>query len=189
MSSVDLHTHPGFQKMLPESVAVVCAPKSHPKCVVVVVVVAVIIGYYDDSFWLDSSFGIFRLTDPPGLSTILGCEEKEAFHPHPDLPIYTVRLFLLNWNVHFSLIFFEDADKGHVQMRDSALEIIDMRWWMGWVVFFWEREDWNFDIMLFHVSCFFTGLIVLFSCFFEYLSFTDFVCEPECWRTEIWDYH
>ena len=50
MSSVDLHTHSGFQKMLPESVAVVCAPKSHPKCVVVVVVVAVVIGYYDDSF-------------------------------------------------------------------------------------------------------------------------------------------
>ncbi|KAL9709135.1 hypothetical protein Ac2012v2_007488 [Leucoagaricus gongylophorus] len=85
MSSVDLHTHSGFQKMLPESVAVVCAPKSHP------------------------NFGIFGLTDPPGLSTILECEEKEAFHPHPDLPIYT------------------DADKGHVQMRDSALEIIDMR--------------------------------------------------------------
>ncbi|KAL9709142.1 hypothetical protein Ac2012v2_007495 [Leucoagaricus gongylophorus] len=85
MSSVDLHTRSGFQKMLPESVAVVCAPKSHP------------------------NFGIFRLTDPPGLSTILECEEKEAFHPHPDLPIYT------------------DADKGHVQMRDSALEIIDMR--------------------------------------------------------------
>ena len=38
------------------------------------------------------SFGIFRLTDPPGLQTILGCHAKEAFHPHPDLPIYTVRL-------------------------------------------------------------------------------------------------
>lgn len=41
-------------------------------------------------FWF--SFGVFRLTDPPGLSTILECKEKEAFHPHPDLPIYTVRL-------------------------------------------------------------------------------------------------
>ena len=37
-----------------------------------------------------SSFGIFRLTDPPGLTTILECNAKEAFHPHPDLPIYTV---------------------------------------------------------------------------------------------------
>jgi STAM-binding protein len=34
MSSVDLHTHSGFQRMLPESFAVVCAPKSNPKCAV-----------------------------------------------------------------------------------------------------------------------------------------------------------
>ncbi|KAF7323792.1 MPN domain-containing protein [Mycena kentingensis (nom. inval.)] len=86
MSSVDLHTHASFQCMLPESFAVVCAPKSDP------------------------TFGIFRLTDPPGLKTVLNCTEKQAFHPHPDVPIYT------------------DADKGHVQMRDSApLEIVDLR--------------------------------------------------------------
>ncbi|TFK32161.1 hypothetical protein BDQ12DRAFT_692894 [Crucibulum laeve] len=85
MSSVDLHTHSGFQCMLSESFAVVCAPKSNP------------------------NFGIFRLTDPPGLQTILHCKEKEAFHPHPDLPIYT------------------DADKGHVHMRDAPLEIVDLR--------------------------------------------------------------
>ncbi|KAF5325163.1 hypothetical protein D9619_010076 [Psilocybe cf. subviscida] len=85
MSSVDLHTHSGFQRMLPESFAVVCAPKSTP------------------------NFGIFRLTDPPGLYTILNCNEKEAFHPHPDKPIYT------------------DADKGHVQMKDTGLEIVDLR--------------------------------------------------------------
>jgi len=48
MSSVDLHTHSGFQKMLPESVAVVCAPKSHPKCVVVVVVVVVVMMIHFD---------------------------------------------------------------------------------------------------------------------------------------------
>lgn len=30
MSSVDLHTHSGFQRMLPESFAVVCAPSSTP---------------------------------------------------------------------------------------------------------------------------------------------------------------
>jgi STAM-binding protein len=85
MSSVDLHTHSGFQRMLPESFAVVCAPKSTP------------------------NFGIFRLTDPPGLQTILNCHAKEAFHPHPDIPIYT------------------DADKGHVQMKDIPLEIVDLR--------------------------------------------------------------
>ena len=49
------------------------------------------------------SFGIFRLTDPPGLQTILNCHAKEAFHPHPDIPIYTVRhpylffVLLLPW--------------------------------------------------------------------------------------------
>ncbi|TFK64654.1 Mov34-domain-containing protein [Pluteus cervinus] len=85
MSSVDLHTHSGFQRMLPESFAVVCAPKSNP------------------------AFGIFRLTDPPGLQTVLECTAKEAFHPHPDVPIYT------------------DADKGHVQMKDGNLEIVDLR--------------------------------------------------------------
>ena len=31
MSSVDLHTHSGFQRMLPESFAVVCAPNSTPR--------------------------------------------------------------------------------------------------------------------------------------------------------------
>ncbi|KAK7446749.1 hypothetical protein VKT23_014445 [Stygiomarasmius scandens] len=85
MSSVDLHTHSGFQCMLPESFAVVCAPQSNP------------------------NVGIFRLTDPPGLQTILRCNAKEAFHPHPDLPIYT------------------DADKGYVQMRGLLLEIVDIR--------------------------------------------------------------
>ncbi|KAF9254780.1 Mov34-domain-containing protein [Marasmius fiardii PR-910] len=85
MSSVDLHTQCSFQLMLPESFAVVCAPKSNP------------------------NFGIFRLTDPPGLSLISSCKAKEAFHPHPDQPIYT------------------DADRGHVQMRDVAMEIVDLR--------------------------------------------------------------
>ncbi|KAJ6540982.1 Mov34-domain-containing protein [Mycena vulgaris] len=83
MSSVDLHTHASFQCMLPESFAVVCAPKSDP------------------------SFGIFRLTDPPGLQTVLKCTAKQAFHPYPDVPIYTIH-------------------KGHVQMRDAALEIVDL---------------------------------------------------------------
>ncbi|KAJ7088886.1 hypothetical protein B0H15DRAFT_780457 [Mycena belliarum] len=85
MSSVDLHTHASFQRMLPESFAVVCAPKSDP------------------------NFGIFRLTDPPGLQTVLKCTAKQAFHPHPDVPIYT------------------DADRGHVQMREAPLEIVDLR--------------------------------------------------------------
>ncbi|KAJ7926882.1 hypothetical protein B0H13DRAFT_2229354 [Mycena leptocephala] len=85
MSSMDLHTHATYQAMLPESFAVVCAPKSDP------------------------SVGIFRLTDPPGLQTILNCSAEQAFHPHPDGPIYT------------------DADKGHVQMCEATLEIVDLR--------------------------------------------------------------
>ncbi|RPD76124.1 Mov34-domain-containing protein [Lentinus tigrinus ALCF2SS1-7] len=85
MSSVDLHTHSGFQRMLPESFAVVCAPSSTPQ------------------------FGIFRLTDPGGLQTVLECNAKEAFHPHPDVPIYT------------------DCDNSHVQMKDLPLEIVDLR--------------------------------------------------------------
>jgi hypothetical protein len=45
------------------------------------------------------SFGIFRLTDPPGLQTILDCTAKEAFHPHPDVPIYTVSYIFRLHNV------------------------------------------------------------------------------------------
>ena len=35
-------------------------------------------------------FGIFRLTDPSGLNTILTCTAKETFHPHSEPAIYTV---------------------------------------------------------------------------------------------------
>ncbi|KAJ6527972.1 Mov34-domain-containing protein [Mycena vulgaris] len=81
-----IHTHPThFQDMLPESFVVVCAPKSDP------------------------NFAIFRLSDPPGRQTVLNCTAKQAFHPHPDVPMYT------------------DADRGHVQMRDVELEIVDLR--------------------------------------------------------------
>ncbi|KAJ6529587.1 hypothetical protein B0H10DRAFT_2248369 [Mycena sp. CBHHK59/15] len=44
-----------------------------------------------------------------GLQTVLQCTAKQALHPHPEVPIYT------------------DADGGHVQMRDAALEIVDLR--------------------------------------------------------------
>lgn len=92
MSSVDLHTHSGFQRMLPESFAVVCAPKFTPKYVPLSILVRV---FEHPQLWHSHSFGIFRLTDPPGIQTILDCHVKEAFHPHPDLPIYTVRLLCL----------------------------------------------------------------------------------------------
>lgn len=58
MSSRDLHTQSGYQVMMPESVAIVCAPKFNP------------------------SHGIFRLTHPPGLDHVLNCTRTETFHQH-----------------------------------------------------------------------------------------------------------
>ncbi|KAI0379470.1 hypothetical protein F5Y04DRAFT_129106 [Hypomontagnella monticulosa] len=65
MSSRDLHTQCGFQTMLPESIAIVCAPKYEP------------------------SFGIFRITDPPGLQTLLKCKNPGIFHEHSVDNLYT----------------------------------------------------------------------------------------------------
>ncbi|XP_060230190.1 STAM-binding protein-like [Meriones unguiculatus] len=62
LSSVDLHTHFGYQQMLPESIAVVCAPK------------------YKET-------GIFSLT-PTGMQEI-SCCSKRGFHPHrEDTPLF-----------------------------------------------------------------------------------------------------
>ncbi|GAB7361228.1 hypothetical protein MBLNU230_g1290t1 [Neophaeotheca triangularis] len=61
LSSRDLHTSSGYQIMLPEAIAVVCAPRSNP------------------------DWGCFRLTDPPGLQTVLKCEKRGLFHPHDDV--------------------------------------------------------------------------------------------------------
>ncbi|KAI1419210.1 hypothetical protein F5Y12DRAFT_779084 [Xylaria sp. FL1777] len=65
MSSRDLHTQSGYQVMLPESIAIVCAPTSDP------------------------SYGIFRLTNPPGLSHILSCSQSSTFHAHSIDNLYT----------------------------------------------------------------------------------------------------
>ncbi|KAK4452017.1 hypothetical protein QBC34DRAFT_398945 [Podospora aff. communis PSN243] len=65
MSSHDLHTHAGYQVSIPESFAIVCAPRHEP------------------------SWGIFRLTNPPGLPHILECKQGNAFHPHTIDNIYT----------------------------------------------------------------------------------------------------
>ena len=89
--------------MLPESFAVVCAPQHTPKYV------NVILSNLENLIYSIHSFGIFRLTDPPGLQAILACDARDAFHPHPDLPIYT------------------DADKGHVSLCELPLEIVDLR--------------------------------------------------------------
>ncbi|KAL4810142.1 hypothetical protein BDV18DRAFT_130358 [Aspergillus unguis] len=65
MSSRDLHTHCGYQVMLPESIAIVCAPSQTP------------------------NWGVFRLTDPPGLKSVLGCTQTGLFHPHAESNLYT----------------------------------------------------------------------------------------------------
>ncbi|KAH8928316.1 hypothetical protein BT69DRAFT_1212995 [Atractiella rhizophila] len=87
MSSVDLHTHMNYQSTLREAIAIVCAPTSSP------------------------SYGIFRLTDPPGLKIIQDCREGPQFHPHAELPIYT------------------DADgyNGHAIPSIMELQVCDLR--------------------------------------------------------------
>ncbi|KAL5337313.1 hypothetical protein BJX70DRAFT_399781 [Aspergillus crustosus] len=65
MSSRDLHTHCGYQVMLPESIAIVCAPSQTP------------------------DWGVFRLTDPPGLKSVLSCTQSGLFHPHAETNLYT----------------------------------------------------------------------------------------------------
>ncbi|RAR09508.1 STAM binding protein [Stemphylium lycopersici] len=68
MSSRDLHTHVGYQVMMPESIAIVCAPTKQP------------------------SWGCFRLTDPPGKQAILNCTRPGIFHPHDVDNVYTEAL-------------------------------------------------------------------------------------------------
>ena len=65
MSSRDVHTQCGYQVMLPESIAMVCAPSKSP------------------------DWGVFRLTDPPGLKAVLNCNQTGLFHPHSEPHIYT----------------------------------------------------------------------------------------------------
>lgn len=70
MSSRDLHTHAGYQMMLPESIAIVCAPSKG-----------------DTTHGGD--WGVYRLTDPPGKMAILNCTKPGIFHPHEVDNIYT----------------------------------------------------------------------------------------------------
>lgn len=60
LSSVDLHTQCSYQLMLPEAIAIVCAPNHTP------------------------DFGIFRLTSPDGLREITNCRNQDSFHPHSE---------------------------------------------------------------------------------------------------------
>jgi len=64
LSSVDLHTHCGFQSLLPEAIAIVCAPCDRR---------------------LPNS--AFHLTAPPGLGIVQRCA-KTGFHPHAEGNLY-----------------------------------------------------------------------------------------------------
>ncbi|KAL1859354.1 hypothetical protein Plec18167_006691 [Paecilomyces lecythidis] len=87
MSSRDLHTHSGYQVMLPESIAIVCAPSKDP------------------------DWGVFRLTDPPGLKSVLSCTQTGLFHPHAETNIYTDAL-----------------RPGHVfEAKGLEFEVVDLR--------------------------------------------------------------
>lgn len=83
MSSLDLHTHFPFQLTLPESIAIVCAPTQSP------------------------NFGIFRLTDPPGINYIGNCRDSRLFHPHEQDNLY--------------------SDTQHVRFVDKVTIVVDLR--------------------------------------------------------------
>lgn len=87
LSSRDLHTSSGYQVMLPEAIAIVCAPRHNP------------------------DWGIFRLTDPPGLQHVLNCQQRSLFHPHSENNLYT------------------DASRpGHVvEAQGLQFEVVDLR--------------------------------------------------------------
>ncbi|KAM9976522.1 hypothetical protein ACTFIR_010363 [Dictyostelium discoideum] len=88
LSAVDVHTHCSYQYLLQEAIAVVISPMANP------------------------NFGIFRLTDPPGLETVQKCKLK-SFHPHPPvngIPIYTKV-------DHVDLIWGKKSDSKVVDLR------------------------------------------------------------------------
>ncbi|KAK4184193.1 hypothetical protein QBC35DRAFT_392192 [Podospora australis] len=87
LSSRDQHTQSGYQVQLPESIAIVCAPKFEP------------------------SWGVFRLTDPPGLPVMLECRRTETFHEHDCRNPYVEAL----------------APSGHVYEEEMDFEVCDLR--------------------------------------------------------------
>lgn len=88
LSSRDLHTHFPFQATLAESVAIVCSPSRQPE------------------------YGVFRLTDPPGLPAIKACKQTATFHPHEQTHIFTDAL----------------GHGGHViEHADLHFDVVDLR--------------------------------------------------------------
>lgn len=97
MSSVDLHTHFPYQLLMAEAIAIVAAPTQTPK--------------YPPFSCFYISFGIFRLTDPPGAGIISNCPQR-GFHQHPsDRPIYKEI----------------SGAEGHAKFSSIKLEVVDLR--------------------------------------------------------------
>jgi len=65
---------------------------------------------------INGSWGVFRLTDPPGKKTITDCKERSLFHPHP---IPGEMIYRDCWR---------GTSDGHVrEMVGANLEIMDLR--------------------------------------------------------------
>lgn len=63
------------------------------------------------------SFGVFRLTDPPGLKTVLACRKPGLFHPHDVENIYTSALQKK-----------DEQLAGHVvELSGLEFEVVDLR--------------------------------------------------------------
>ena len=57
-------------------------------------------------------WGVFRLTDPPGVKTILACKERALFHPHPTA----------------AELYTDAMRPGHVvAVEEMEFEVIDLR--------------------------------------------------------------
>lgn len=82
MSSRDLHTQAGYQAMMPESIAIVCAPRHEPSLVYPLPPLSRP-QLYPSLTVLSTRWGIFRLTHPPGLNHVLQCDHSDTFHQHP----------------------------------------------------------------------------------------------------------
>ncbi|ORY84420.1 hypothetical protein BCR37DRAFT_266623 [Protomyces lactucae-debilis] len=92
MSSVDIHTHMSYQVMLPEAIAIVLSPSKQP------------------------DWGVFRLTDPPGMQAVKNCRQTGLFHPHDETNIYTDALHEVGSSV------------GHMkEMSSMAFSVVDQR--------------------------------------------------------------
>ncbi|XP_055851913.1 STAM-binding protein [Episyrphus balteatus] len=81
LSSVDLHTHCSYQMMMPEAIAIVCAPK------------------YQAS-------GFFCLTPNYGLDYIAQCRQA-GFHPHPNDPPLFMDATHIHVDEHLSVEFVD----------------------------------------------------------------------------------